>query len=329
MERSGELTEGNLQQGQPPFDSSKVVVLLGPTASGKTQLALELTKQFPFEIVCMDSMQVYREMRIGTARPSDQEEAMVPHHLFGAVSVREEMNCSRFATLASEVMTEIQARGKWVLLVGGTGLYYRALFQGLDPLPSTPNHLREKLNRLRQRHGQNFLYKMLTRLDPRGAASLHPNDAQRTQRFLEVRILSHKSILDYWQHQSLSQPGMDKPLTLGLHVDRSLLIDRIHKRTLAMLQAGWLEETRQLKVDGLFSRVEKVGPIGYLLINAFLLGQISWKDLVDKISIQTRRYAKRQMTWFRKDAHITWFPFCAESGYNVATISDLIGNRMT
>lgn len=314
-----------------PFDPNRVAVLLGPTASGKTGLALGLARQMPLEIVCMDSMQIYRELAIGTARPSKSETAMVPHHLFGCISVKEPMNCARYAAMASEVLAEIQSRGKWPLLVGGTGLYLKSLFSGLDPLPATPENLRNRLNKSRSRKGDNYLYKLLSRLDFDAAQKVHPNDKQRVQRFLEVRILTGSSILEHWK--SLGENGGDanagQPVLIGLQVARDLLINRIRTRTISMLAQGWIEETQRLRDLGLLARVREVGPIGYGLIEDFLKGDFSREILVEKISVQTRRYAKRQMTWFRKDSEITWFPFDEESGYNEVTISDFLGNQMT
>lgn len=313
------------------FDLKKVVVLVGPTASGKTSLSVELGQLFPFEIVCMDSMQLYKEMLIGTARPYPHEMGSVTHHLFGELSVETPMNCNQYAILAAQKMSEIQARGRIPLLVGGTGLYFRALFGGLDALPATPPHLRARLNNMREKRGDKYLYRLLSRLDPKGAARLHSNDKQRVQRYLEVRILTGHSILEQWgQPKSIATEGADNlPLTLGLQVPRPVLVDRIHLRTKAMISQGWIEEAQHLQEIGLFDRVCEVGPIGYQLIGSFLAGHLSKAQLVERVSIQTRRYAKRQMTWFRKDTHITWFPFDVESGYNVSTISDLIGNRMT
>jgi len=315
----------------PPFNARQVAVLLGPTASGKSSLALFLARRFPLEIVCMDSMQIYEELSVGTARPTATEIQAVPHHLFGCISVRETMNCASYANMAGEVLAEIQARGKWPLLVGGTGLYLKTLFSGLDPLPATPEKLRLRLDKTRRRKGDNYLFKLLSRLDSDAAEKVHPNDKQRVQRFLEVRILTGRSILDHWKGlgQSPKNTKAGTPVLMGLKVERSLLVKRIRARTEAMLERGWIQETKHLRELGLLARVREVGPIGYGLIGDFLEGKFSRENLLEKISVQTRRYAKRQMTWFRKDPQITWFPFDRESGYNEVTISDFLGNQMT
>lgn len=315
----------------PAFDPNRVTVVLGPTASGKTKLALHLAARFSMEIVCMDSMQVYHEMNIGTARPTDEEIAQAPHHLFGCVSVKESMNCARYARMAAKVLGEIQARNRIPMLVGGTGLYFKTLFGGLDILPPTPPDLRKRIDQRRARFGDARIYRLLQRLDPAGAEKLHPNDRQRIQRFLEVRILTGRSILEHWENAKKTEFSQEnsRPLTIGLEVPRSVLVDRIHIRTKRMIADGWIEETQQLRELGMMDRIRDVGPIGYSLIEKYLEGNFSQSELCEKISIQTRRYAKRQMTWFRKDSEITWFPFDRESGYNEANISDLIGNRMT
>lgn len=311
------------------FDPSRVIVIVGPTGSGKSDLALTLGADLDAEIVCMDSMQLYCEMRIGTARPTDEELERLPHHLFGSVSLNEQVTTLSYSRLAATTIADIQRRGKVAMLVGGTGLYMRALFEGMAPLPKTPEKLRQRISERLQSRGLPRLYALLCRLDPRGGAHLHPNDSQRIQRFLEVRLLTGESMLDLWERQEIQTQPM--PLTLGLQVERSDLLVRLQHRAISWLRRGWIEETQRLIDAGLMERVLQVGPIGYREISQHLNGSLSKQEMEDRIFIATRQYAKRQMTWFRKASYIQWFPFDPNSGYNMESITGFIkkkwGNR--
>lgn len=308
------------------FDPAACAALVGPTGSGKTNLALTLCREFPMEVVCMDSMQIYRELDIGTAAPSPQEMAAAPHHLFRFQPVTEAMTCVQYARIASEKAAEILVRGKIPLFVGGTGLYMKALFEGTAPLPQTPPDLRERLDQRKQKRGLQSLYNLLQRLDPAGAARLHANDSQRIQRFLEVRLLTGRGMLELWQEQEAHVAGR-APLTVGLEVPRPYLWEKIALRTEKMLSEGWVEETRQLLEKGLGDYVFTVGPIGYRLVAEYLSDKMTLKDVSERIAVLTRQYAKRQMTWFRKVPYIKWFPFDPDSGYNVASIIALYKDR--
>lgn len=309
----------------PHYDPRRVIALVGPTGCGKTAVALELGASWNAEIVCLDSMQLYGELEIGTARPTPAELARLPHHLYGAVSVRESMTTLRYQAMAEAAIAEIQSRGRNVLLVGGTGLYLRALVEGLDALPPTPPELRARLHRRLQRRGLPRLYRLLRRLDPKAAAHLHPNDSQRIQRFLEVRLLSGRSMLEHWHQDRALVPAIR---VIGLAVERATLVARIERRAKACLRAGWIEETRGLEVSGLLPRVLELGPIGYAEIARFLSGGISYETMEELICIATRQYAKRQMTWFRRASYIEWFPFDQDSGYNIQCVTDFIKKEM-
>jgi len=308
------------------FDPKRVVVLVGPTSSGKTALSLRLAARFPVELVCMDSMQLYRELEVGTARPTAKQLAGIPHHLFGTVSIREPMSAYRYTVLASAAIAEIQSRGRIPLLVGGTGLYLRALFEGLDPLPPTPPDLRARLDRSAERHGKAWLYRLLARLDPRGAAHLHPNDHQRIQRFLEVRLITKRAMLDHWSQQRIDLAEM--PLTIGLEIARPILDQRIRAAVEDMLAGGWIAETRALLGSGLYARVREIAPIGYDEVAALIEERRGIDEVRERIYRATRRYAKRQMTWFRKASYIRWFPFDPESGYNITGIAEVVQGSM-
>ncbi len=309
------------------FDPNRTLVIAGPTSSGKSSLALRLAKRLPLEIVCMDSMQLYRELSIGTGAPTDVERKTVPHHLYGSVSVKEPMTAFRYARMATSALAAIQARGRIPCLVGGTGLYMRTLFEGADRLPATPENLRRRLSDLSERRGKERLYRLLRRLDPEGAALLHPNDSQRVQRFLEVRLLTGRGIHANWKAADRPLPA-PLPITIGLNMERSLLKNKIAARVHAMLEEGWIEETRNLVHSGIMEFVAQRGPIGYRQIAGFLDGEYDKNTLVNMIIVATRRYAKRQMTWFQKVSHIQWFPFLAKSGYNISDILAFVNSKM-
>lgn len=306
--------------------ADQVIVIVGPTASGKSQLALDLAAGRAVEIVCMDSMQIYDEMQIGTARPDAAAMAGIPHHLYGVASVREPWTSVQYGRAASAVVRDILARGKVPMLVGGTGLYMKTLFEGLDDLPATPPELRTRLNAMAQRKGREWLYRMLRRLDAAGAARLHGHDSQRVQRFLEVRILTGESILNIWQKEAENRLEK-KPVVVGCEVARPLLWQRIEKRTRAMLENGWIAETEALHSKGLAEQVAMTGPIGYRWVAEHLAGGLSREALIERIVIETRRYAKRQMTWFRKIDYIRWFPFRPNLRYNTNSITDFVWDK--
>ena len=306
-----------------PINPKRALALVGPTSSGKSRLAIQISQVFPCEVICMDSMQIYRELAIGTARPSNQDLKEVPHHLYGFRSVREPMSAAAYAEMAQRKIETVLDRDKLPILVGGTGLYLRALVEGLSDLPSTPKTLRQRLDGLNEKKGLGHLYALLARLDPAGARQLHPNDRQRIQRFLEVRILTGKSMLDHWKQQKL-RPKNPTMLCLGLSVERQVLNTRIQKQTAEMLHSGWIEETRGLIEQNLMPDVLRLGPIGYREIGEFLSGKLEKEALWEKIFIATRQYAKRQMTWFRKGSYIQWFHFDPDLGYNIPLITNFI-----
>ncbi|MCB1043871.1 MAG: tRNA (adenosine(37)-N6)-dimethylallyltransferase MiaA [Acidobacteria bacterium] len=296
------------------FDPKRVVVLLGPTGSGKTELTTFLASHFDLEIVCMDSMQLYREMVIGTAMPSPEELHAAPSHLFASFSVNEPMTSVRYAELAGAKIGEIQRRGRLPLLVGGTGMYMQFLFHPRTNLPQTPDRLRLRLAYLVEKKGMDHLYRLLKRLDKRSANHLHAGDRQRVQRFLEVRLLTGRSMLDLWDEQASASSAI--PCAIGLEVPRDILWQRLEQRTHTMFASGLVEEARMITKLGLAHQVARIGPIGYRALFAHLANELSLDDAKQQMYIATRRYAKRQMTWFRKVPYIQWFPYCTRSGYN-------------
>jgi len=299
------------------------LTLVGPTGSGKSDLVQRLAQRLPIELVCMDSMQLYRGLCIGVAAPTEQERQTVPHHLFGEFDLREPMTAAAYAEVAAEKALEIHARGKVPVWIGGTGLYLRSLFEPLSGLPQTPPDLRQRLTSVAARKGPAHLYRLLRRLDPHAAKRLHPNDRQRIQRFLEVRLLTGTSILNLWERQAKARP-QPPPIVLGLHVERPLLWHRIEQRLRKMLDAGWIDEARLLRAQGLEQAVRAVAPIGYAQVFEFLDGRLRFDELFDRIYFATRRYAKRQMTWFRKVPYVSWFAYKACSGYDIEDMMKMV-----
>jgi len=274
-------------------------VLLGPTASGKSSLALALAEKFPIEIVSLDSAQVYRGMDIGTAKPSAAERSAVPHHLIDLIEPTDAYSAGRFREDALRAVAQILQKGKIPLLAGGTMLYYRALAQGIDALPQAEPGLRAQLDARAARHGWPALHADLARVDPATAARLSPNDAQRIQRALEVWELSGKPISEL-QSGAAGELPFDLQAFALVPEDRAELHRRIAERFDAMLKAGLVEELRALrkKLD-LRAALPSMRAVGYRQAWQFLEGEIGEKELRETGVAATRQLAKRQMTWLR------------------------------
>jgi len=272
--------------------------LLGPTASGKSALALRLAEKHPVEIVSVDSAQVYRGMDIGTAKPAAAERARVPHHLIDLVEPDGRYSAGQFRNDAIRVILEILGRKKIPLLVGGTMLYYRSLIGGLDALPQANQQTREEIRLDAQRRGWPALHAELGRVDPKAAARIMPNDAQRIQRALEVYRISGSAI-------SALQRGASEPLPFSIKgyalvPERSELHRRIEQRFDAMLRAGLIDEVRQLrKKFQLDADLPSMRAVGYRQAWSFLEGEIDEKALREQGLAATRQLAKRQLTWLR------------------------------
>ncbi len=277
----------------------RAYALLGPTASGKSKLALSLALQHPLEIVSVDSAQVYRGMDIGTAKPSAAERAAVPHHLIDLVDPTERYSAGRFREDALRAVADILARGRIPLLVGGTMLYYRALASGLDALPPANAAVRAQIDAEAARRGWPALHAELARVDPRAASRLEPGDAQRIQRALEVWRLTGRPI-------SALQSGTTSALPFELRAfalapeDRSALHERIAERFEAMLKAGLVDELRSLRRNfALSAHLPSMRAVGYRQAWRYLEGEISESELRETGIAATRQLAKRQLTWLR------------------------------
>jgi tRNA dimethylallyltransferase len=273
--------------------------LLGPTASGKSRLAMELASKHALEIVSVDSAQVYRGMDIGTAKPSASERRAVPHHLIDLIDPTESYSAGRFRDDASRLAVEILARKKIPLLVGGTMLYYRALSQGIDALPQAEPGLRAQLDARAARHGWPALHADLARVDPATAARLAPNDAQRIQRALEVWELTGKPISGLQRSAHAELPFKLRAFAL-VPMERAALHERIAARFDAMLKAGLVEELRALRrKHELHAGLPSMRAVGYRQAWRFLEGEITAQELRETGIAATRQLAKRQLTWLR------------------------------
>lgn len=283
----------------------RVAALVGPTAVGKTAVALALARSLGCEIVNADSLQVYRELDIGTAKPSLEERAQVAHHLIDVADPPEMFDAARFCREGREVLEDLRRRGVPPLVVGGTGLYLKALLRGLfaegEPAPGVRERVRHELGDL----GLAALYQRLEQLDPATAARLHPHDTYRIVRALEV-IAATGRPLSEWIGAHRFQDAPYEVLKLGLELDREELYRRIELRVEVMLEQGWLDE-----VEGLLTRypptLKPLQALGYRHLINYLTGRWSWEEALTLLTRDTRRYAKRQRTWFGSDPEVRWF----------------------
>jgi len=289
-------------------DKLKIVIILGPTASGKTDLAVRLAERFDGEIVNADSMQVYRGMDIGTAKPSPELRHRVPHHLIDIADPDQDFSASDFRREAAKAIADIARRSKRAFIVGGTGLYIRALLQGLVDSPSGVGEVRLELEEEARRHGNEALLGELANVDPVTAERLHPNDLVRIIRALEVYRMTGKPISKQRSSHGFSGDYYCV-LKLGLTVDRRELYERIDRRVDRMMGDGLVDEVRTLLALGFSPQLKALRSIGYRQICAYLSGEYPLDEGVRLIQRDTRRYAKRQMTWFKNDKEINWVEY--------------------
>ncbi|HEV2646584.1 MAG TPA: tRNA (adenosine(37)-N6)-dimethylallyltransferase MiaA [Acidobacteriaceae bacterium] len=280
-----------------------LIVLCGPTASGKTALALTLAERFAGEIISCDSVAVYRGMEIGTAKPTLEERARAPHHLVDILTPDQPCTAGDYLRLGREAIAGISERGRVPIVAGGTGLYLRALLDGLFAAPQRDDVLREKL---RQRAAQNpqKLHRILARLDPAAAAKIHTNDTPKLIRAIEVTLAARQPITEQWQQPRDPLTGY-RVLRLGLNPPRAALYDRINRRAREMFDIGLVEETTRL-VERYGFDCRPLTSLGYAQALAVLRSEMTRDDAMASTAQGHRNYAKRQLTWFRKDPHVHW-----------------------
>ncbi|WP_040196926.1 tRNA (adenosine(37)-N6)-dimethylallyltransferase MiaA [Candidatus Soleaferrea massiliensis] len=282
-----------------------LVAVVGPTASGKTALGVALAQRYHGEIVSADSMQIYREMQIGTAKPSAEEMRGIPHHLMDFVDPAENFSAADYVRCAKPVISGIHARGKLPVLVGGTGLYVRALLENIQfKEAESDSAVRLRLEEEGRAYGPLTLWERLKAVDPVLAEKLHPNNQGRVIRALEVYELTGIPMSEH-QRRSRLAPREYNTCMIGLaYRDRQKLYDRINLRVEKMMDAGLLQEAQRLYRQSL-SRTARQA-IGYKELFRYFDGELSLEEAVDKIKQESRRYAKRQLTWFRREEHINW-----------------------
>ena len=288
--------------GYPPLPL--LVVLLGPTASGKTALSLELAERFSGEIVSCDSVAVYRGMEIGTAKPSLAERRQVPHHLIDVADPSQAFTAGDYSRHARIALAEITTRKKLPIITGGTGLYLRAFIDGLFPAPQHSEEIRNRLRTAEAAKGANWLHRILTRLDPEAAQQIHPNDLPKLIRAIEVCLTAGKPMTQAWQAGRNPLQGY-QVLRIGLNPDRKALYARINQRAAAMFQSGLVEETRQL-AQKYGDDARPLTSLGYRQALATLKGEMPLEEAVTSAQQGHRHYAKRQMTWFRREPEVHW-----------------------
>ena len=283
-----------------------VIVIVGPTASGKTKISIELAKDIKGEIISADSMQVYKYMDIGTAKADEKERAGIRHYLIDEVYPDEEFSVARFQQLALKYIDEILQKGKVPIVVGGTGLYINSLIYNINFSETISDwELREKLKKEAEEKGNEYLHQKLREIDPEAASRIHVNDVKRIIRAIEVFKYTNKPI-SYHQEISRLNPPKHKFLIIGLTMDRKKLYDRINRRVDLMLERGLVDEVKKLASMGYDKNSVAMQGLGYKEILAYLRGEMSLEDAIYILKRDTRRYAKRQMTWFRRIENVHW-----------------------
>jgi len=281
-----------------------LVVILGPTASGKTALSLALAERFAGEIVNCDSVAMYREFDIGTAKPGPVERARAPHYLFDCIAPTQTMTAGEYARLARQVLGEIAVRRHLPIVVGGTGLYLRALLEGLFSGPQRSEELRERLRERAAERGSRHLRQILNRLDPAAAEKIHANDTPKLIRAIEVCLASSKKMTELWQ-QGRDPLGGFRILRIGLDPDRAALYQRINQRARDMFGKGLVEEAGRL-LQKFGTSAHPLASLGYRQAVQFLRGELTREQAIEAGQQAHRNYAKRQMTWFRREPEVVW-----------------------
>jgi tRNA dimethylallyltransferase len=281
-----------------------LVVIVGPTASGKTALSIALAEQFGGEIVSCDSVAVYRGFEIGTAKPAREERARVPHHLLDVAEPNQPFTAGDYSRIGRSVLNEIAARKKMPIVVGGTGLYLRALLEGLFSGPPRSEELRERLRASTEEHGPNHLHEMLRHLDAAAAEKIHPNDHSKLIRAIEVCLASRSKMTEMWKQGRDALKGF-RILRIGLDPERDALCERINRRAEQMFAHGLVEETRKL-VQQYGGAAPALSSLGYKQAMQVIRAEMDEQSAIAAAQQGHRNYAKRQMTWFRREPNVHW-----------------------
>lgn len=290
-----------------------LVAVVGPTASGKSALGVWLAERFGGEVVACDSTQLYRGFDIGTAKPDAAARRGVPHHLLDVLAPTEDATAGGYRQMALTVLTDLRQRERLPVLTVGTGLYLRALLEGLADVPQRSEELRERLRARAEERAAGYLHKLLKRLDSEAASRIAAADEQKLIRAIEVCVLARRPVSEVHRAGRRPLEGW-RTLKIGLMPPRDGLHERIHARTAAMLAQGWLEEVRKLMRSGLPEKAKPFDFIGYRELREVLRGAMSLEEARGAIQQATRRYAKRQLTWFRKERDVYWFHGFGDDG---------------
>ena len=308
-------------------DSLPLVAIVGPTASGKSSLAVALAPKCGGEIVACDSTQVYRGFDIGTAKPTPEERGGVPHHLIDLVDPSFPFTAGEYRARAVEVLEDLRSRGRLPVLTVGTGLYLRALLEGLADAPARSEELRARLEASADAHSLQYLHRVLRRLDPEAAVRIGSRDRPKLIRAIEICLLTGRSVTDVHRSGRTPLEGYH-PIKIGLQPPRAALYNRIEKRVHAMLGNGWLDEVAGLMRSGVPQSAKPFDFIGYSELRAHLEGTVTLAAATKAIAQATRRYAKRQMTWFRKEPLVHWLPGFGDDPKIIASAEQFIAGQL-
>lgn len=290
-----------------------LVAIVGPTAVGKTEISIEVAKRINAEIISADSMQIYRYMDIGTAKPSETDRDKVRHYMIDIVDPDDEFSVADFQFMAKQCLTKIYANGKIPLIVGGTGLYVNALcYNYVFPRFDKDEKLRHKLKMLAEKKGNQFLHNKLFQIDPVSAQKIHPNNLRRVIRAIEVYVKTKKPF-SYYEYKTKNQSVPYNLVIIGLTRPRKELYQRINERVLLMVKKGLIKEVKNLLEMGFSKNLNSMQGLGYREIVSYLEGEITLKEAVELIARNTRRFAKRQYTWFKRDKNIIWLDVSSKS----------------
>jgi tRNA dimethylallyltransferase len=300
------------------------VLLLGPTGSGKTALSLALGERFGGEIVSCDSVAVYRGMDLGTAKPTREERARLPHHLIDVAEPDQPFTAGEYSRQARAVLKAIASRGRVPIVTGGTGLYLRALTEGLFAGPERQTELRARLQRSRQRHAEGWLHRLLARLDPASARRIHVNDTPKLIRAIEVCLSARKPFSEVLGNKVLARDPLTgfRLLRIGLNPPRKALYDRLDRRAAAMFAAGLIEEARGLLAR--YGPVKALDSLGYRQALAVLAGTLSEEAAIAAAQQGHRNFAKRQLTWFRREPEVHWIDSFGDEAETLARAAELL-----
>jgi tRNA dimethylallyltransferase len=285
--------------------TERLLVILGPTAAGKSVLGIQLAEKLGGEIVACDSTQVYRHFDIGTGKVPREQQHGIPHHLMDLVEPDEVFTAGEYRRRAIEVLDDISRRGKLPIITAGTGLYLRALLEGLADAPERSEELRTRLRERLAKRGAEYLHHLLKKLDPEAASKIAPRDAQKAIRAIEICVLTGERLSKLHRQGRAGLLGYDV-MKIGLNPPRDALYTRIDLRVQAMLETGWLDEVKRLMELGVRSTAKPFTFLGYSQLRRHLEGELELKEAVQQVQQATRRYAKRQITWFRRDTYIHW-----------------------